>query len=110
MILKYLSIIIIFLILTQKINYFIAFYILTPILIAVNIVFFKNKELIMGGMTLIKGIYYIGVIIISLIQYLCESSYATELALGFTLSLAIFESITAISNGYSKLESAKNKL
>ena len=49
--------------------------------------------------TLIKGFYYLGLSIISLIQFLCESQNVAELALGFTLALAIFESIAAICEG-----------
>lgn len=42
--------------------------------------------------------------IISLIQFLCENQNVAELALGFTLALAIFESIAAISEGIMKLQ------
>lgn len=86
---------------------FIAFYILTPVLISLNLILFDWTNWMWGFMTFAKGIYYLGLIIISTIQLLLGSDEVAVLALGFTLSLAIFESITALSDGYKKMKMAK---
>ena len=43
----------------------------------------------------------------SAVQYFLKSEDAAVLALGFTMSLAIFEAITAISDGYIKMRDAR---
>lgn len=86
---------------------FIAFYILTPVLIALNLILFDRTNWIWGFTTFVKGFYYFGLIIISSIQLLLEIEEASVLALGFTLSLAIFECLTALSDGYRKMHDIK---
>lgn len=106
--LKGISIIMLVGIITNRLDIFIAFYVLTPTLIALNLMFF-NTDWMKGVLTFIKGFYYLGLTVISLVQFLLRNQNVAELALGFTLALAIFESITALSEGYLKMCSAKNK-
>lgn len=106
--LKGMSILMLIGVIINRLDVFIAFYILTPTLIALNLIFF-NTDWMKGVLTFVKGFYYLGLTVISLIQFLLKNQDVAELALGFTLSLAIFESITALSEGYSKICSAKNK-
>lgn len=76
-------------------------------MLTVNI-FYTNDTKAM--FTLVKGFYYLGLSIISLIQFLCENQNVAELALGFTLALAIFESIAAISEGIMKLQKSNTRV
>ncbi len=101
--LKIISIIILIGICTNKLDVFIAFYVFTPMLICLQLIFFYTNDT-KAMFTLVKGFYYLGLSIISLIQFLCENQNVAELALGFTLALAIFESIAAISEGIMKLQ------
>ena len=100
---KIISIIILIGICTNKLDVFIAFYVFTPMLICLQLIFFYTNDT-KAMFTLVKGFYYLGLSIISLIQFLCENQNVAELALGFTLALAIFESIAAISEGIMKLQ------
>lgn len=93
-------------IIIKALSVFIAFYILTPLLIAFHIVFF-NSDYLKGIMTFTKGIYYVGLTIISIIQVLSTTTNVSELALGFTLSLAIFESTMALDDGYKNMKKTK---
>lgn len=106
--LKGLSFVILIGIIANGLDSFVVFYILTPILIALNLVFF-HSDWIKGIFIFIKGLYYLGLAIISVVQYLLENQDVAELALGFTLALAIFESVTALSEGYSKISDIKRK-
>jgi hypothetical protein len=106
--LKGISIIMLVGVITNRLDIFIAFYILTPTLIALNLMFF-NTDWMKGVLTFTKGVYYLGLTVILLLQFLLKNQDVAELALGFTLALAIFESITALSEGYLKMYSAKNK-
>lgn len=99
---KAISIIMLWGIITNKVDIFVAFYIFVPVLIALNLIFF-NSEWMNGIMTFIKGIYYVGLIIISIIQFLLKNEDVGELALGFTIALAIFDCVNALSEGYSKM-------
>ena len=85
---------------------FIALYILTPLFIALHMIFF-NTDYLKGVMTFTKGIYYVGLTIISVIQVFFTTVNVAELALGFTLSLAIFESVSALYDGYKTIQEAK---
>lgn len=105
--LQCISIVILIGIITNSFDAFIAFYILIPIMIALNLIFFRNTDWMMGAMTFIKGFYYLGLTIISMVQFLLKIQDVSELALGFTLSLAIFEGITALSDGYLKMQRSK---
>lgn len=104
--LKLASALMVIAILTDKLDIFIAFYILTPLLIAVNYICF-NTDRMKGILTIIKGFYYIGLSVISIIQLTMSNQDVAELAIGFTLSLAIFESIIALSEGYIKINDSK---
>lgn len=107
--LKGVSIIMILSMFNRALDTFIAFYIFTPVLIALNLILFDSNDWIWGFMTFVKGIYYFGLVIITTVQFLFGNEEVAVLALGFTLSLAIFESITALSDGYSKMKKDKNK-
>ena len=88
---------------TKTFPIFIALYIFTPLFIAIHIMLF-NTNYLKGVMTFTKGIYYVGLTIISAIQILFDSADITKLALGFTLSLAIFESVTALYDGWKNIQ------
>ena len=105
--LKGVSVVIILGMMMKFLDPFIAFYILTPVLIALNLILFDSTDWMWGFMTFVKGCYYFGLIIISTVQFFLGSEKVAVLALGFTLSLAIFEGITALSDGYSKMQEAK---
>ena len=105
--LKGVSVVMILGMMMRVLDPFIAFYILTPVLIALNLILFDSSDWMWGFMTFVKGLYYLGLIIISTVQLLLGSEEVAVLALGFTLSLAIFESITALSDGYRKMQEAK---
>lgn len=107
-ILKWASYLIVFALVLGKLSVFIGFYIFVPTLIGLHIIFY-NDEYIKGLMTMIKGLYYIGVIIVSIIQVFFVAEKISELAIGFTLSLAIFESLTALSEGYKNVCKSKRK-
>lgn len=107
-ILKWGSYLIVFALALQKLSVFIGFYIFVPTLIGLHIIFY-NDEYIKGLMTMIKGLYYIGVIIVSIIQVFFVAEKISELAIGFTVSLAIFESLTALSEGYKNVCKSKRK-
>ena len=66
-----------------------------------------NSDYLKGVMTFTKGIYYVGLTIISIIQVFLTTANVAELALGFTLSLAIFESVTALDDGYKNMKKSK---
>lgn len=91
---------------TKTFPIFITLYIFTPLFIAIHIMLF-NTNYLKGVMTFTKGIYYVGLTIISAIQILFDSADITKLALGFTLSLAIFESVTALYDGWKNIQESK---
>lgn len=93
-------------IVTKVLSVFIALYILTPLFIALHMILF-NTDYLKGVMTFTKGIYYVGLTIISVIQVFFTTVNVAELALGFTLSLAIFESVSALYDGYKTIQEAK---
>ncbi len=89
------------------IDSFVAFYIFAPILISLNLILFENTESLEGFVTFIKGGYNIGLVIISLVQFLLFNTDVEILALGFTISLAIFEGIDALFEGYLKMKKSR---
>ena len=93
-------------IIIKELSIFLALYILIPLLIALHMIFF-NSDYLKGVMTFTKGIYYVGLTIISIIQVFFTTANVAELALGFTLSVAIFESITALDDGYKNMKKSK---
>lgn len=106
--LKGLSIIMLVGIITKKLDVFLAFYIIAPAILALNFIFFNTGRM-KGIMTFIKGFYYLGLTVISMIQFCLKNQEVSELALGFTLSLAIFESIIALFEGYLQIHEAKEE-
>lgn len=105
-VLKWGSIAMLICLITEVLSVFIALYILTPLFIALNKILF-NTDYLKGVMTFTKGIYYVGLTIISVIQVFFTTVNVAELALGFTLSLAIFESVSALYDGYKTIHEAK---
>lgn len=104
--LKAISLVMLIGMITNKLDIFIAFYVFTPMLISLQLVFFYTDDS-KFIFILMKGFYYLGLGSVSLIQFLRKSPDVAELALGFTLALAIFESVAALSEGFMKLRSAK---
>ena len=86
---------------------FISVNILTPGMIILNLYLFGITDWMRGLFILSKGVYYCGLTVVSAVQYFLKSEDAAVLALGFTMSLAIFEAITAISDGYIKMRDAR---
>lgn len=105
--LKGLTIVFLIGLLMKWIDSFVAFYIFVPILISLNLILYGNTEWMEGFVTFIKGIYNIGLVSISLIQFLLFNTDVEILALGFTISLAIFEGVDALFEGYSKMQETK---
>ena len=103
---KWGSIVMLIGIIIKELSIFLALYILIPLLIALHMIFF-NSDYLKGVMTFTKGIYYVGLTIISIIQVFLTTANVAELALGFTLSLAIFESVTALDDGYKNMKKSK---
>lgn len=95
-------------VLAKLIDLFVGIYILFPILIALHIIIFKYSDRIKGFMTFIKGVYYCGLILMAMLHYWYNSESTEILILGFTLAIAVFESITAIFDGCEKMK--KNNL
>ena len=88
---------------------FISIYILTPGIIILNLYLFGNTDWMRGLFILSKGVYYGCLAAMSAFQYFLKSEDVAVLALGFTMSLAIVEAVTAISDGYYKMRDAKKK-
>lgn len=105
---KWGSIALVWLMSCNKVDGFIAFYVFTPIFIISNSIFFRNIDYMMGIITFIKGFYYLGLTIISIVQFLLKIQDTAEIALGFTLALAIFEGATALTDGYFKIKKYEN--
>lgn len=102
-VLKVMSVVLLICSLTDLIDTFIVFYIFTPLLIIMNVIFFGEAHTIKAVMTLTKGGYYIGLAIVSGIQFVMGIPNVAELALGFTLALSIFEGIPSLYDGIIQL-------
>lgn len=102
--LKIISVFIPFALLFNLMDLFSTVYILFPALIALHIIIYRHCDGLKGFMTFIKGIYYWGLAIMTILQYWHGSNNAEILILGFTLAIAVFESITAISDGCEKMK------
>ena len=60
----------------------------------------RQKDSKFGGFCcLLKGIYYAILAVYSIWQYYNNNTSLIQLAIGFTIALAIFESVVAIQNG-----------
>lgn len=108
-VLKAMSIVLLISSLTGLIDAFIIFYIFTPLLIIMNVIFFGESHSIKAIMTLTKGGYYIGLAIVSGIQFVIGNPDIAELALGFTVALSIFEGIPSLHDGYIQLYHTKER-
>ena len=85
-------------------NSFLEVYIAIPIAISgLYILCYRDKNIV-NFYFFLKGLYYLSLAIYSIWQYYSESQRLSELAIGFTIALAIFESVTAL------IESASNLL
>ena len=85
--LKIISIIILIGICTNKLDVFIAFYVFTPMLICLQLIFFYTNDT-KAMFTLVKGFYYLGLSIISLIQFI---SYNFDKALHASAGVAVVD-------------------
>jgi len=99
---KGLCLLMLFGIIKNKIDIFIVFYVMMPSWIALNLLLFRSQWM-SGLFIVLKGVYYLGVIVVSAIQFFLKSDSMTETAIGFTMALAIFESVTALSDGIEKM-------
>lgn len=79
-------------------------YIVLPICVGLLYLLRQYDESYIGFYYLLKGIYYFLLAIYSIWQYYSQTENLTELAIGFTIALAIFESITAIWDGIIKIK------
>lgn len=87
-----------------NIDIFILFYIVVPFLFSIALFLGGIDELALGIITIVKGLYYFCLVIISTFEYLyLESADVGKLALGFTLSITIFEAITAFYDGIKRI-------
>lgn len=94
----------------RNIDPFYTLYIITPIILALNIVLFDSTEWLWGLFTMVKGVYYAGIAIISICQYFIKADASLmTCALGFTLSLGIFEAITASASGLRSMREVREK-
>ena len=92
-----------------KWGWFSGIYIALPIAV-VGMYLLRKKDVTIEAFYLIlKGVYYLTLFIYSIIQYYSESDKLAESAIGFTISLAIFESATALSDGVNKINEEKKR-
>lgn len=78
-------------------------YIAIPLAISgLYILRYRDKKIINAYLCL-KGLYYLSLAIYSIWQYYSESQRLSELAIGFTIALAIFESVTALRESVGSL-------
>lgn len=106
---KALSTAAIFGIMINKLDIFLVLYVVTPCIIAITYLFFYKEDWIQGFLTFVKGAYYLGLAIVSVIQYFLKTVDIATLALGFTTSLAVFECTSAMTDGYYKMRKTRNK-
>lgn len=92
----------------KLLGWFAGIYIAIPLSVAVMYLLRKKEEAIQGFCLLLKGGYYLILSVYSTIQYYSKSEKLAELAVGFTISLAIFESATALSDGIIKIKTKNN--
>ena len=88
-------------------GWFAEIYIAIPIIISMLYLLRRKDESFWGFYIILKGTYYFILAIYSAIQYYTKSANLAESAIGFTISLSIFESITAFSDGYQKIRQKK---
>ena len=89
---------------TETIDVFVLFYLFTPLIFSIIVFSFGITEVTLGIFTIAKGIFYIGLALISTAEYIyVEDADLAKLALGFTLSLAVFEAITSIIDGIKRI-------
>lgn len=83
-------------------------YIAIPIAISGLYILRYRDRVILNCYMLLKGIYYLCSAIYSIWQYYSESSKLSELAIGFTIALAIFECVIALKEAIENLLWKKN--
>lgn len=83
---------------------FTTIYIVVPISVGLLYIFRQYDEKYFGFYCILKGIYYFVMAIYSIWKYYSKSENLPELAIGFTIALAIFESIIAIRDGLDKIK------
>lgn len=98
---------IILLILLKALGEFAVVYIALPICVGLLYIFRSYDEKYFGFYCLLKGIYYLLLAIYSIWQYYSNSQTLVVLSIGFTISLAIFESIVALRDGIIKMRAKK---
>lgn len=102
-------VIIILIVIIKFLGGFAGIYIVIPLSVVGMYLLRKNEGTIQGFCLCLKGIYYLILSIYSIVQYYSKSEKLAELAIGFTISLAIFESVTALSDGIEKIENKRLK-
>ena len=93
----------------EKCGWFSGIYIAIPISVVGMYLLRKKDEVIQTFCLVLKGIYYLVLSVYSIIQYYSKSEKLAELAIGFTISLAIFESTTALSDGLEKMNEVRKR-
>lgn len=87
-----------------EVDVFFLFYLFVPFLFSLWLFSFGITESTLGCFSIAKGVFYIILSFISTVEYIfVEDANLAKLALGFTLSLAVFESIAAIIDGVKKI-------
>ena len=87
-----------------EVDVFFLFYLFVPFLFSLWLFSFGITEFTLGWFSIAKGAFYIILSFISTVEYIfVEDVNLAKLALGFTLSLAVFESIAAIIDGVKKI-------
>ena len=83
---------------------FVLFYLITPIVLSITMVLLGAGDLIFGLYTVIKGAFYLCLATISTLQLIyVEDTDLGKLALGMTLSIAVYEANTALFDGLKRI-------
>lgn len=91
----------------KEVDVFILFYLFAPFLFSLWVFSFGINNIALGLFTIVKGCFYLLLTVISTAEYvLVENADLAKLALGFTLSLAVFEAITALIEGIKRIKEA----
>mgnify|MGYP004571042259 CR=1 FL=1 len=96
---------IILIIIIENCGWFAGIYIGLPLSVVIMSWIRRDDEMIQKFCVLLKGIYYIAVALYSIVQYYSKSEKLAEVAVGFTIALAIFESTAALHDWILKIKS-----
>lgn len=90
---------------------FASFYLLVPLLSSIYLFCHKGvNDLAMGIFALVKSIFYFFLVVVSMLQYVyLENADLGKLALGFTLSIAVLESVMSFLDGDERISLEKYK-